>query len=524
MTSRINWKITAVLVALCLFGLALRLLPTLSSNIHFSFDQGLDMLMVKQLVVDHKINLISRYSGLQGVLMGPLWTWIMAIPFALSHGDPVANVIFFSLISIFGSLAVFFLFRKIVGVRGAFMLFVMTLVSPNFVSNTRTILSPHILIYAFPLYLFFCYQLFVEKKAKYWIPLLFITAVFFQFEIAFAIFTIPPIIICLVVFNAWRTLRSKYFLFGSILGAVTFVPQIVFDLRHDFLITKSLIGFAGGSNNSLYSEPLPLSLRIAARWKTFIEDFWGMTLFLRPLLLQIFVLLSMFTGIIKLSLDKREVKSWNLLKICLIILVSFYGGFLLYPGAIWGWYRAGLPIVFLTLLTIPLAYLTKTNKLAKVVVAIFVVFVVYQNIPVTEIKRSWQGNVGGVATLKTQREILDHIYKTAGDRTFSYYIYTPPVYDYIWQYNFWSYGQTKYNRLPSNWTNSIPPLNIGSLAPPPSTNQGLFFLIIEPDTDRPWAPNGWLENYIKVGRVISRKVFPGNVVVEERIAIDVKNQ
>jgi hypothetical protein len=254
MISRINWKLCLALFIFCLGGLALRILPILSDNVHFSFDQGLDILMVKQLVVDHKINLISRYSGLQGVLMGPLWTWLMAIPFTVSGGSPIANVIFLSILSILGSLTTFFLFKNILGTKTSLLLFILTLISPSFSGNTRVILSPNILIYIFSFYIFFLYQIFVLKKAIYWIPLLFIIGIFFQFEIAFAIFTVPPLFACLAIFHAWQTLKPKYLVLGFILGGITFLPQLIFDLRHHFIITNSLLGFIKGTNNSLYGE------------------------------------------------------------------------------------------------------------------------------------------------------------------------------------------------------------------------------------------------------------------------------
>ena len=53
----------------------------------------------------------------------------------------------------------------------------------------------------------------------------------------------------------------------------------------------------------------------------------------------------------------------------------------------------------------------------------------------------------------------------------------------------------------------------------PTSNQGLIYLIIEPDVERPWAPKGWLESYIKVGKITEIKKI-GDIVIEKRIAIE----
>jgi hypothetical protein len=94
--------------------------------------------------------------------------------------------------------------------------------------------------------------------------------------------------------------------------------------------------------------------------------------------------------------------------------------------------------------------------------------------------------------------------------------HTPPVYDYVWQFDFWQYGQNKYASLPLNWQMSIPLLGIGSQALSPKPDVSLFYLIIEPNNDRPWEPDGWKKSFIKVGKVLESKTFPGNVVVEKR--------
>ncbi len=61
---------------------------------------------------------------------------------------------------------------------------------------------------------------------------------------------------------------------------------------------------------------------------------------------------------------------------------------------------------------------------------------------------------------------------------------------------------------------SIPLLGIGVQAVAPTNNEGLFFLIMEPNPERPWERNGWKES--KVGKILETKIFPGDVIVEKR--------
>ena len=53
-----------LLFFLSIIGLLLRLEPVFSNTVHFSYDQGVDLSFVRQLVEDHKLSLIGRFTGL----------------------------------------------------------------------------------------------------------------------------------------------------------------------------------------------------------------------------------------------------------------------------------------------------------------------------------------------------------------------------------------------------------------------------------------------------------------------------
>ncbi len=84
-----------LLIFISIIGLALRLGPVFRDTVHFSYDQGVDLALVRTLINDHKLSLIGRFTGLQGVFMGPYWTFALAIPYVISGGNPAASVIVF---------------------------------------------------------------------------------------------------------------------------------------------------------------------------------------------------------------------------------------------------------------------------------------------------------------------------------------------------------------------------------------------------------------------------------------------
>lgn len=494
-------RLNKILFGLLILGIFFRLVPVVTGNIFFWFDQGLDSILVKQLVVDHRLNLVSRYSGLAGVLMGPVWTWLMALPFAVSRGNPASFSVFLSLVSIGSSVFTFGFIKKHFGVAAALIAAGITLTAPIFVFNSVTAASPHPLTFLFILFIWAAYELFANGKAIFWVPLLFLTGLFFQFEIGFALFCLPAIFVLMVVFR--RQPFNRYFFIGAALMMVTFLPQILFDLRHDFLISKGILKIFSGSN-SLYGDHSPLPLRFLERAWSFGDDFLTMIILVRDwLIVSLTLILSVWGW--------RRQKNKELLKILLVILGVFYVGFSFYPGPFWAWYRAGLPIVYALLVAVPLGTLWEKVRFTRLIIPVILLIIFTRAFGINT-----KTDTGDVAMVKTQTAVLDYVYQSADGRPFYYFAYTPPVYDYLWQYDFWWYGQRKYGYLPVNFQLSIPLLGIGQQATLPKGDEGLFFLIVEPNRDTPGEPMEWRVNRVKVGKILEIKNFPGDVVVEKR--------
>jgi len=512
----LNKKLTILLIGMILLvGFLIRIAPALHHQTYFWFDQGLDSILAKQFVVDHRLNLVGRYSGLAGVLMGPLWTWMLAVPFVISGGSPVGNVVFFSLVATISYLAVYKFLLSVSRTAALFAL-IGVVFSPILVAYSNLIASPNPLSFLFIFYLWFLFRIVVDRKTTYWLPLLFLTGLFFQLEIGFALFTIPAILAAILVFKQWRLFLNKNFIFGLLFLGITFLPQVFFDLRHNFLISRGVLAlFSGGG--SLYGVHDSLGVRFVERAKSFRDDFVLMALYVQPTILAVSILLLSVFGWF-LAFKNKLVGQINILKLLVTVIAMFYIGFSLYPGPLWTWYRAGLPVVYIMLLMIGLSALWGMARPVKpILIVILGVFIIQGiNIPAFS-ERLVGAPIADNAILQNQENAIDFVYQKAAGKPFSYFAYTPPVYDYIWQYNFWWFGQEKYGYLPTNWQMTVPLLGIGKQNLPPKPDEGLFFLILEPNYERPWEPEGWKKTYIMVGQVISHKIFPGQIEVEERI-------
>ncbi len=508
---------TKLSIALLLvISFTLRILPIFANHIFFWFDQGMDMVLVKQFAADHTITLTSRYSGLAGVLMGPFWTWILAVPFVLGGGNPAAIVIFFSAVCVLSILLTYIFIKKNFNPYSAIFVLVFLCFAPIYTYGSNVASSPHPLIFIFILFIWFAYEIFARKKAIFFAPFGLLVGLLFQFEIGFAIFSIPVILLLIIGFKSFYLFKNKYFYLGLVLGLLTFVPQLLFDMRHNYLISKSIINLFTGRSNSLYGSSESLPGRFSSRLGSFREDFETFALFIKPWYLSLILLCLSLYGWFLIFKNKLAAEV-NLGKILLIILLGYFLGFSLYPGPIWTWYRLGLSIVYILLLIFPLGVLWKKARPLGLLAIVILTFGIHQAISGIGVEGIIKNSpIEDNAVLQNQLSAIDYVYSQANGKPFSYYAYTPPVYDYLWQYHFFWYAQKKYGYLPNNFHIGIPLLGTGMDVTPPKENEGLFFLIMEPDRERPWQINGWKKTFIKIGKVISTSRFPGDIIVEER--------
>jgi hypothetical protein len=110
-------------------------------------------------------------------------------------------------------------------------------------------------------------------------------------------------------------------------------------------------------------------------------------------------------------------------------------------------------------------------------------------------KPLWQGDA---SVYRNQVAVIDYVYKEAAGKPFKYVVYTPPLYDYTYQYLFDWYGQQKYHYVPQVKAN-------------------LAFFIIEPDTQYEWRLRDWLTQREADGRIIRSEEVKGGIIVQTRI-------
>lgn len=441
-----------ILLLTVLVGLIVNLLPVFLGIFPITYDQGRDFLWVKNQIDFRRPSLIGPAGSLQGVFFGPLWFWLLTLPYLISHGSPLVMTLFNALIVYSSLVLAAFIFKKFDQKISYFIIF-LGFISPGIHGLANHAFSQHLLPLLTVLLIFsltqilFCFSRWHFILACFWISLM------FHAEPPISIFSIPALLI--VSFLAGRQQKKinyKTIFLGIIVFIIPFLPLIIFDIRHDFLQLKSVLSFLNGNTRGL-QEIAPLSFwqRLLDRPNRLFFSFKE-TVFKTA---NIFVLLVLIT-LIKLVKDAQlSPFIMKFLQASLIYFMSVSAIFIFYPHEFKLFYLGGLQLLYLIWMAIGLSLLwQKVNHKKYVIIFLSLVFLVNLNLLsfISSPSKSFakQRELGSLYI--NQAQVIDWIYRDAAGKGFKTYIFVPTIYDYNYQYMFFWYGLSRYGYLPQEFS------------------------------------------------------------------------
>ena len=401
-----SFQSRTLVILVCLIGLFAGLWPIFSGLFPVTFDQGRDWLWVKNQFDLGRPSLIGPAGSISGVFFGPLWFWLLAVPYWASGGHPVALTLFNAFIVYSSIIAAAFIFRK-----HAWLILILGFGSPGIHNLANHAFSQHLLPI---LTLLFIYALVKNKFA--WAGLA--AGLMWHAEPPIAVFSLP-LLICLAI-------KGKISLREMALALLTFVipflPLLAFDWRHDWIQLRSLLDFLAGNTRGLQEiRPLFFWERLLDRPQKFLAV-WRQGLGL-PL-----GLLALWSA--------WQSKTGKFIKLSWMYLASLGAIFIIYPHDLKGFYLDGIGILLIIIAAVWL------KKIPIWLVAILVII----NLVLMRPRRQFG------SLYINQLEAIDRIYQDAGGEGFKVYTFVPAIYDYNWQYLWFWRGLNQYGYLSEDFS------------------------------------------------------------------------
>jgi hypothetical protein len=231
---RSNWLVIGII----LLGLYLR---TFNAREMFMYgqDQDLASWVIKDVVVNHHIRLIGQETSSKGVFIGPLFYYALIPFYFLTHWDPAGGLILATLIGVVSIMSVYFvltrLFSRKVGIIGCFVYSTSFLV----VFTDREVV-PTNLVMLWSIWFLYTISLILNGRQQLGIALAgLLTGLIWHINLSLAIL-LPLPILALVISR--KKIDLKAVTIGLVTAAIGALPFFLFETRHNFQQTRSIIG------------------------------------------------------------------------------------------------------------------------------------------------------------------------------------------------------------------------------------------------------------------------------------------
>lgn len=485
------WNLLILIILLLAFILRIFRIGDL---LDFHYDQGRDALIIWDLIKNHKFFLIGPVTGLEGIFLGPFYYYLITPLYLIGKGNPTIPSIFLSFLV---TVSLYFLYkagREIGGRVTGFISLLIGSFSSVLIFSGRWLSNPTPIYLTSIINFYLLIKIVKEKKAKqiYWILTFLLVGISFHFELASAIFYLP----ILIIFTFWqkKKLSKITIIFSLGLLFVTFLPQLIFNFRHENILINNVIF-------QLANHPTTqLDIGLLQFLKNRIKTIWnilGVLIFVEnTFLASLFWFISLL-GILKLK------KNNNIIRLFTIFLGIPLIGYLLYKGNygnLYSYYLTGYFLILILLFSLGISTFLK-NKFGKLFVLIFLILFLIINLKQVKNKLLIDVNNTNEIFISNQLEVINWIYEDSNDSDFNVDVYVPPVISYSYDYLFL-------------WESNIRKGNNKKL----TEKVDLLYTLYEEDPPHSERLEVWLARQKGIARV-EREFKSGGITVQRRIRI-----
>lgn len=430
---RIRKKELVILSVIFLSAFALRSYK-ISDYLFFGFEQGRDAQIIEKIYRLQDFVLVGPSTSIGGLFHGPWYYYLLALPYWLTSGNPLAASIFLIILGSLLPVVIYFFAKEIFnskfwGVVSA----VITIFSYEYILYSRWLsnVSPA------PLYValaFLMLWIFIKKnQAKYFLGFVLFAAIATSFQMILLVQFIFAAIV-LFSFKLIKILNLKTVLFSLLIIFITFFPLILFDFRNQHITFNSLFNFG---NDSLSRDSGGYSSGVAVFFTQMRNHISLSTININylwsQLLMMVFVILGTIVGYKNQKERNRAIflYNWGLMSLPLI-WVS--------PGNPQYYVGAGLGWIMLFSLALKTFWEAKKLKVISIIMACLffagIVLGIYNlNFNKNVFFRTFQDDLN----YGDQKSILNFINKDSKNNPYRLVAFTipslhPEAWDYLHQY------------------------------------------------------------------------------------------
>lgn len=433
--------LTTLLIVILIISGTIRFLQTKNFNTAFTYDQARDMLDIRVIGGFHDFQVSGPTTSITGLNLGPYYYYLNLPAFWLGQGNPQALVYLNIVCFLLTAIIIFLFFYKRNIVLG-FFITIIFLMSPQLFSVTRYFWNANAVVYFIVFYFLGLWNFYENKTKRNALILGILAGLVIQFEAAFGSMCVAFSILVIILS------KSKINFRNYLLGLLPwFLPQLAFEVKNKFLMTKLFLGIFTGKNQILGNK-IPFENVLGMHIKTILPFFEGQFMLAYGVGLGILIL-----AFIIILINKKYRKMGLLFLSFMFFAVIYYTA--IYHHQLKMWYLEGVRVWYCFVVGTAILSVSKYKKIFYILLIIFLLRSFYLTIIDQSneyIKKSKSDDPKNMANLINN---IDWVYGKANGSGFKAYNYVPEVYDYSTQYLYWWYGLKKYGYMPEKVSYSL---------------------------------------------------------------------
>lgn len=476
-------KLIYFLLSIVLVGAVFVRIYNTKEILGFYYDQGRDSIVIWNFLHKGDFFLVGPTTGIEGILRGPWYYWLILPFYFLGGGDPVWPANFLALTSVVAIFAMYMIGKEIFGRITGLIAAIIGSFSYYFLTASRWLSNPTPML-LISMLLVLSMMMVARGKKFAWIFIATLLGLSMQFGSATETFYIPAVFVFALLYRK-NLPDKKIFLFSTLCFILIFLPQVVFDIFKNGILSDSIKRFLFDEQSFKLSVWEVIKIRIPFYWSVFASKIWlG-----ESKIVFVFFVFSLFGIIfsIKEFWKKDGFKALLLLSLSPLVGMLFFQG---NEGNVYDYYFTGYYFIFTLLFSAGLGAWANAKAGIVLPVYFFLLFFQVQAPAIKNYLTKGRSNIN----FKEQIQAVDWIYTNAKGKEFNVDIYVPPVIPYAYDYLFlWKADQYKTSPL--------------------TQNVRLLYTLYEDDIPQRLDP--WISRQDRIGKVIEEISFRG-ITVQKR--------
>ncbi len=425
----------------------------LHGDLHFQTDIARDFLILAE-IEQKKLILIGARAGAAGLFHGVFWPYFNFPAYFIGNGNPVVVAWWWIVCSLVFMWYSFRIAKRLFNQLTAYLYVLLT--SAYLVFQTKEFTHPQGAMLLVPGVFYMFWQYIQTLKPRYLVLFVLGAGLLIQLEMAFGM----PFFILAALYILVKQIQQKkfYHVFTFLLILIPLSTFIIFDIRHDFFLTKSYLAYVKGQPWETYNFARILQNRLDYMTTLGAPLLYSMFTFGEGNLNRLFFVVFFAVLIWVIARGER--------RLLYLTFLYFFLGYFIFSLTnryylLSQHFIAFVPMVlmfFVSLVT------TKNGKVLAPFILFILIFNVYAGFMFMTDAKTFIGK--NEDSWKVLAQIANDIYAQTGEE-FGYFVYAPDKFAYEPKYAM-VYGQKQHPQKQAYYFQKKPVTYVVSAPPPPN--------------------------------------------------------